>query len=92
MPAEWPIPSTILLLESEPFRSNRMATLLPTWQPVRCAARGADLVVAETESEANIIRGTALDAIFELQVNQAGNIGGTWEMTDELKHLETTKR
>ena len=33
--------------------------------------RGADLVVAETESEANIIRGTALDAIFELQVNQA---------------------
>eukprot|EP00435_Cladocopium_sp_Y103_P050047 s1289_g15.t1 len=35
------------------------------------ADRGADLVVAETESEANIIRGTALDAIFELQVNQA---------------------
>jgi len=38
--------------------------------------RGADLVVAETESEANIIRGTALDAIFELQVNQA--MAGAW--------------
>lgn len=35
------------------------------------ADRGADLVVAETESEANIIRGTALAAIFELQLNQA---------------------
>lgn len=34
-------------------------------------ARGADLVVAETESEANIIRGCALDAIFELQLSQA---------------------
>ena len=33
--------------------------------------RGADLVVAETESEANIVRGTALAAIFELQINQA---------------------
>ena len=39
--------------------------------------RGADLVVAETESEANIIRGTALDAIFELQVNQATGRGMT---------------
>lgn len=39
---------------------------------VPCApARGADLVVAETESEANIIRGCALDAIFELQLSQA---------------------
>lgn len=64
----------------------------PSVKSLRCAARGADLVVAETESEANIIRGTALDAIFELQVNQAGSIGGTWEMTDELKHGETTKR
>ena len=91
MPAEWPIPSTIILLESEPFLSNPIAMLLPTWQPVRCAARGADLVVAETESEANIIRGTALDAIFELQVNQAGTVGGTWEMTDELKQLGNAK-
>ena len=40
--------------------------------------RGADLVVAETESEANIIRGTALDAIFELQVNQA--MAGAWRV------------
>ena len=34
-------------------------------------ARGADLVVATAEEEDNIVRGMALDAIFELQISQA---------------------
>ncbi|CAJ1443760.1 unnamed protein product [Effrenium voratum] len=33
--------------------------------------RGADLVVAPFEQEANIVRGIALASIFELQINQA---------------------
>lgn len=56
------------------------------------ADRGADLVVAETESEANIIRGTALDAIFELQVNQAQRaLDGVLNDSKILQHLSTVQ-
>eukprot|EP00913_Durusdinium_trenchii_P030509 g28579.t1 len=52
------------------------------------AERGADLVVAETESEANIVRGTALAAIFELQINQAQRaLDGVLNDSKILQHL-----
>ena len=52
-------------------------TCWPEWNLVRnnvsltACPRGADMVVAAAGEEVNIVRGMALDAIFELQISQA---------------------
>lgn len=52
------------------------------------AERGADMVVAAAEQEVNIVRGMALDAIFELQISQARRaLDGVLNDSKILQHL-----
>ncbi|CAE7415884.1 trx1 [Symbiodinium natans] len=54
----------------------------------KAAERGADMVVAESEEEVNIVRGMALDAIFELQISQARRaLDGVLHDSKILQHL-----